>query len=155
MTECGCFSYLSFRLSNVHVDQLRALHTQEVDAALCGNCFGHQRFASTCTQQSERRQFLSLQQQVCHNDIKRLQQNDAAASVQQEMMHMTCHNMQQKSQASFMGSCHLVCHLLYHSCATVCFTLCACTCIMQQQLCSTCSQVLLPAISSKLTRRAI
>ena len=36
----GCFAYvphLTFRLSNVHVDELWALHTQKVDAAFCGH----------------------------------------------------------------------------------------------------------------------
>lgn len=32
---------LSLRLSNVHVDELRTLHTEEVDAALCCHCLCH------------------------------------------------------------------------------------------------------------------
>ena len=38
MAKCSaCVPHLTFRLSNVHVDELWALHTEKVNAAFCGH----------------------------------------------------------------------------------------------------------------------
>lgn len=71
--------HLSFRLTDVHVDELRTFHTEEVNIAFCCHCFCHQRFPSTWLQETHRacqvqacRPYIhcNVQSKACLNNVR-------------------------------------------------------------------------------------
>lgn len=103
-----CTPYLSLRLSNVHVDELRAFDAQEVDAAFCRHCLGHQSLARACS----RPQLVVLYWQALlhtpHSHVLAVHGSQACQNVrqkcQQTAQHATSRSIAKSKCRSHKGS---------------------------------------------------